>query len=196
MKQNSILLSVIVLFFLSSCSIVQKKVTVVDYEKVEKKYANKHIEKKNEKKVFMKSKENRYNKVHPTLKKELKNGIVKGIVRSVSFNKKWTYSIKGYDLSNGKVPHVVCFSTKKLFNVGDEVYVIFKNLYVKEYYLLKKANIKSKKYKYLSNKTKKPLERKKILSKKERIINKQKKEIIKGKKHQVLSVPAVESVEL
>jgi hypothetical protein len=130
-----------------------------------------------------------------TVKKEIKeqkifipkSGIIKGVVKKINFDTKYRYEIRGKDISNGKLPYAVVFSNKKLFSLNDEVYVIFENLKIKEFYMLKKANkIKKQKIK----------KAKKVFRSKQIVKKEPKKDIIKGKKHQILAVPTSESIEL
>ena len=104
------------------------------------------------------------------------SGVIKGIVQKVSFDRKWEYELKGIDTSNAKLPYAKFYSKKRVFFVGDEVYAIFKNRLLQEYYILKRSNLK----KTSGKKRVKPL----------------KKDILKGKKHQILQIPTTQAIEL
>ena len=164
----------VVLLFLSGCVSTQQEVIYEKYKNpVESKNTDKNLTKKKPKDTS------------PMLHVD---GIVKGVVSSVSYDGKWRYDVVGSDTTNGKLSHARFYSDKKAFSKGDEVYAIFKNSILKEFYLLKKANIKTK-----TNLKKQKAKVKKSTTKTKKLI---KKDNIKGKKHKVLSVPITESIEL
>jgi len=117
-----------------------------------------------------------------TIRKELPvNGSIKGNVTKLTFSEGiWNYEVKSSDTSNQKLSIAKFTHTKKVAKKGDYVYVIIKNGKLKESYLIKKANYKSKVVK-------------KVYKKKKQYKPKTYK---RTKKHQIIGTPTVESITL
>ncbi|HIP30961.1 MAG TPA: hypothetical protein EYG93_09180 [Sulfurospirillum arcachonense] len=117
-----------------------------------------------------------------TIEKEVPtNGSIKGNVTKLTFSDGiWNYEVKSRDTSNQKLSIAKFTHRKKVAKKGDFVYVIIENGKLKESYLIKKANYKSKRVKKTHKKKKqyKP------------------KTFKRTKKYQVIGVPTVESISL
>ncbi len=111
-------------------------------------------------------------------KNGLINGSIKGNVTELNHTQGlWNYEVKSNDTRNQKLSYANFTHTKKVAKKGDFVYAIIKNGKLKEIYLIKKANYQRK----VNKKNKK---RPKI------------KVYKRAEKHQVLSIPTVESISL
>lgn len=109
------------------------------------------------------------------------SGIIKGSISKLMHSEGlWSYEVKSKDTSNQKLSHAKFTHPKKLASKGDLVYAIINDGKLKEIYLIKKANYKSKV-------TKKRYKTKTV---------KNTKTDKRTKKHQRLSVPTVESISL
>ena len=117
-----------------------------------------------------------------TIKKEVPvSGSIKGNVTELTFSEDfWNYEVKSKDTSNQKLSMAKFTHVKKVAKKGDFVYVIMENGKLKEIYLIKKANYKSKTIKKTHKKKKqyKP------------------KTYKRTKKHQSIGVPTEESILL
>ena len=130
---------------------------------------------KSVKKTFSKQKKMIIKKEIPT------SGSIKGHVTELTFSEGfWNYEIKSKDTSNQKLSVAKFIHLKKVAKKGDFVYAIIKNGKLKEIYLIKKANYKSKTIKktYKKKRQYKP------------------KTFKRTKKHQSIGVPTVESILL
>ena len=109
------------------------------------------------------------------------SGIIKGSISKLMHSDGlWNYEVKSKDTSNQKLSHAKFTHPKKLASKGDFVYAIINDGKLKEIYLIKKANYKSKA-------TKKRYKTKTV---------QKTKADKRTKKHQRLSVPIVESISL
>ncbi len=117
-----------------------------------------------------------------TIKKEAPiTGSIKGTITKLTFSEGFrNYEVKSRDTSNQKLSIAKFTHTKKVAKKGDFVYVIIENGKLKESYLIKKANYKSKTVKKTHKKKKqyKP------------------KTFKRTKKYQAIGVPTVESISL
>ncbi len=109
------------------------------------------------------------------------SGSIKGkVVKVVKVNSVWKYEVKSKDTSNHKLSYAKFTSPNRVANKGDFIYAVIKNNILKEIYLIKKANFKTKNIN-------------KIYKKKKRVKIKAVKRV---KKHQMIGVPTVESISL
>ncbi len=83
-------------------------------------------------------------------KTSLYTGSIKGVIRSIKYNKSkkaWIYEVDGLDMSNGKLPYAKFYDSKKLASKGDLVYIVLNNSNLKNLFFIKKANKISKRKK-------------------------------------------------
>ena len=160
------------LFFIGCASTKTNKVSYEEY-KPSKKIV--YIKAPKKKEIYIDKKE-KYK-----VKKTSLNGSIKGkIVKLTKVGKIWYYEVKSNDTSNNKLSFAKFSSRKKVAKKGDFVYVIIEADKLKEIYLIKKANYKSKMVKktHIKKKQYKP------------------KAYKRTKKHQSIGVPTVESIDL
>ncbi len=109
------------------------------------------------------------------------SGSIKGeVVNVVKVNTLWKYEVKSEDTSNYKLSYAKFTSPNRVAKKGDFVYAVIKNDILKELYLIKKANFKTKNIN-------------KIYKKKKSVKVKAVKRV---KKHQMIGIPTVESISL
>jgi len=109
------------------------------------------------------------------------SGSIKGsISKLIHSDGSWNYEVKSTDTSNRKLSHAKFTHPKKLASKGDFVYAIINDGKLKEIYLIKKANYKSK-----------------AINKRYKTKTVQKTKADKRtKKHQRISIPTVEAISL
>ena len=117
-----------------------------------------------------------------TIKKEMPtSGSIKGSITELTFSEGfWNYEVKSTDTTNQKLSMAKFSHVKKVAKKGDFVYVIIENGKLKEIYLIKKANYKTRTVK--KNHKKKKQHKPNTFK--------------RTKKYQVIGVPTVESILL